>query len=76
MPCGSATPVANYQNLPRPAGAVYASAGRLGLMARHGYVAAALSQPDFGSSSGPPDFCGFTQRAALFTPISCAGEPS
>lgn len=55
-----------YQDPPRPGGAVFARAGRLGLMARRGYVAAATSQPGFGNSSGPPDFCGpFTQRAAL-----------
>jgi dipeptidyl aminopeptidase/acylaminoacyl peptidase len=55
-----------YQDPPRPGGAVFARAGRLGLMAKRGYVAAAMSQPGFGNSSGPPDFCGpFTQRAAL-----------
>jgi dipeptidyl aminopeptidase/acylaminoacyl peptidase len=35
-------------------------------MAKRGYVTAAMSQPGFGNSSGPPDFCGpFTQQAAL-----------
>ena len=30
----------------------------LGLMVQRGYVAAALSQPGYGNSGGPPDFCG------------------
>ena len=54
-----------YQDPPRPGGSVFARAGRLGLMAKRGYVAAALSQPGYGNSGGPPDFCGpFTQQAA------------
>jgi len=33
---------------------------------RLGWVAAAISQPGYGKSSGPPDFCGpFTQEAVL-----------
>ena len=33
-------------------------------MASRGYVAAAVSQPGYGHSDGPPDFCGpFTQAA-------------
>ncbi len=40
--------------------------GRLGIMASRGYVAAAVSQPGYGNSTGPPDFCGpVTQSAAL-----------
>jgi dipeptidyl aminopeptidase/acylaminoacyl peptidase len=35
-------------------------------MASRGYVAAALSQPGYGHSDGPPDFCGpFTQEAVV-----------
>jgi pimeloyl-ACP methyl ester carboxylesterase len=35
-------------------------------MARHGYVAAAVSQPGYGNSSGPPDYCvPYTQQATL-----------
>jgi dipeptidyl aminopeptidase/acylaminoacyl peptidase len=38
----------------------------LGILASRGYVAAALSQPGYGHSDGPPDFCGpFTQEAVL-----------
>jgi dipeptidyl aminopeptidase/acylaminoacyl peptidase len=55
-----------HQDLPRPGGSVFASAGRLGMMAKRGYVAAALSQPGYGNSGGPPDFCGpFTQQVTL-----------
>ena len=33
-------------------------------MATRGYVAAAVSQPGYGKSDGPPDYCGpFTQDA-------------
>jgi dipeptidyl aminopeptidase/acylaminoacyl peptidase len=35
-------------------------------MASQGYLAAALSQPGYGHSDGPPDYCGpFTQEAVL-----------
>jgi dipeptidyl aminopeptidase/acylaminoacyl peptidase len=35
-------------------------------MASRGYVAASLSQPGYGNSDGPPDFCGpFTQEAVV-----------
>jgi dipeptidyl aminopeptidase/acylaminoacyl peptidase len=35
-------------------------------MASRGYVAAALSQPGYGHSDGPSDFCGpFTQDAVV-----------
>jgi dipeptidyl aminopeptidase/acylaminoacyl peptidase len=44
----------------------YVMRGRLGMMAALGYVAAAVSQPGYGFSDGPPDFCGpFTQDAVL-----------
>ena len=45
---------------------MYVTTGRLGVTATQGFVAAALSQPGYGNSDGPPDFCGpFTQEAAL-----------
>ena len=50
----------------RNGGEQYVRSGRLGAMAARSYVAAALSQPGYGNSSGPADFCGpFTQQAAL-----------
>jgi dipeptidyl aminopeptidase/acylaminoacyl peptidase len=55
-----------HQEINRNGGETYLNNGRLGTMARRGYVAAALSQPGYGKSEGPPDFCGpFTQEAAL-----------
>lgn len=40
--------------------------GRLQRLVKRGYAAAALSQPGYGNSDGPPDFCGpFSQQAAL-----------
>jgi dipeptidyl aminopeptidase/acylaminoacyl peptidase len=55
-----------HQETNRNGGETYVNIGRLGTMARRGYVAAALSQPGYGNSDGPPDFCGpFTQDAAL-----------
>jgi dipeptidyl aminopeptidase/acylaminoacyl peptidase len=44
----------------------YVKTGQLGAMAHRGYVAAAISQPGYGHSDGPADFCGpFTQDAVL-----------
>ena len=38
----------------------------MGRMASRGYVAAAVSQPGYGQSDGPPDFCGpYTQAAVM-----------
>jgi len=55
-----------HQEGPRNGGEIYVVSGRLGMMARRGYVAAAVSQPGYGNSDGPPDFCGpVTQDATL-----------
>src|SRR5437867_12113246 len=51
-----------HQEQIRNGGEAYAVTGRLGVMARRGFVAASLSQPGYGNSDGSPDFCGpFTQ---------------
>jgi dipeptidyl aminopeptidase/acylaminoacyl peptidase len=53
-----------HQERFRDGGEAYVKSGRLGRMASRGYVAAAVSQPGYGHSDGPPDFCGpFTQAA-------------
>lgn len=39
--------------------------GRLADMAKRGYVAAAVSMPGYGGSSGPPDFVGPRTQAAV-----------
>ncbi|HMD66067.1 MAG TPA: alpha/beta fold hydrolase [Stellaceae bacterium] len=55
-----------HQEGPRDGGEAYVWTGRLGIMARQGYVSAAVSQPGYGNSAGPPDYCGpFTQQAVL-----------
>jgi dipeptidyl aminopeptidase/acylaminoacyl peptidase len=55
-----------HQEQSRNGGEAFVKTGRLGIMASRGYVAAALSQPGYGHSDGPPDFCGpLTQEAVL-----------
>jgi len=55
-----------HQEGPRDGGEAYVRTGRLGIMALRGYVSAAVSQPGYGNSAGPPDYCGpFTQQAVL-----------
>lgn len=55
-----------HQEQHRSGGEDYVKVGRLGRMAKRGYVAASVSQPGYGNSDGPPDFCGpFTQDAVL-----------
>ncbi|MBI4526791.1 MAG: S9 family peptidase [Deltaproteobacteria bacterium] len=55
-----------YQAQVRNGGESYVKAGRLGMMASRGYVAVSLSQPGYGNSDGPADYCGpFTQDAVL-----------
>jgi dipeptidyl aminopeptidase/acylaminoacyl peptidase len=55
-----------HQEQVRNGGEALVKTGRLQIMARRGYVAASLSQPGYGRSDGPPDYCGpFTQEAAL-----------
>ena len=50
----------------RPGAKIYLNFGRLGRMVAGGYVVAAVSQPGYGASDGPPDFCGpYTQKAVL-----------
>ena len=44
--------------------------------AAQGYVAVAVSQPGYGKSEGPPDFCGpFTQDATLAVLEHLRGKP-
>jgi dipeptidyl aminopeptidase/acylaminoacyl peptidase len=55
-----------HQEQPRNGGEAFVTAGRLGIMASQGYGAASLSQPGYGHSDGPPDYCGpFTQEAVV-----------
>ncbi len=49
----------------RSGGKVYDDNSRLARLARRGYVAAAVSQPGFGGSDGPPDYAGPRTQAAI-----------
>jgi dipeptidyl aminopeptidase/acylaminoacyl peptidase len=53
-----------HQEIMRPGGEDFAKWGVLRQLASRGYLAVAVSQPGYGNSSGPADFCGiFTQHA-------------
>lgn len=55
-----------HQEQVRNGGEAFFRTGRLGILASRGYVAASISQPGYGNSDGPPDYCGpFTQDAVL-----------
>ena len=56
--------VHGHQEWPRPGGKDFARWGVLARFAKRGYIAVAVSQPGYGSSTGPADFCGpYTQHA-------------
>jgi hypothetical protein len=58
--------VHGHQEQLRNGGEAFVRTGRLGVIAARSYVAAALSQPGYGDSDGPPDYCGpFTQDATM-----------
>ena len=53
-----------HQDYPRPGGKDFATWGVLDRFAKRGYLAVAVSQPGYGGSTGPADFCGlYTQHA-------------
>jgi dipeptidyl aminopeptidase/acylaminoacyl peptidase len=55
-----------HQEWPRAGGKDFVKWGVLDEFADRGYLAVAVSQPGYGNSDGPADFCGpFTQRAVL-----------
>lgn len=49
----------------RLGGAALVQSGQLRRQAGLGYIAAAVSQPGYGASEGPPDFCGPRTQAAI-----------
>lgn len=53
-----------HQSGSRPGGRDFVDWGVLKQLSSRGYLAVAVSQPGYGNSAGPPDFCGpFTQHA-------------
>src|SRR5437899_2076457 len=55
-----------YQAWPSAGGKDFVNWGVLDKFAKRGYLAVAVSEPGYGNSSGPADFCGpFTQHAVL-----------
>ncbi len=55
-----------YQAAPSAGGKDFVTWGVLDKFAKRGYLAVAVSEPGYGNSSGPADFCGpFTQHAVL-----------
>lgn len=53
-----------HQQRDRIGGEQFVKFGSLGRLAKKGYLAVAISQPGYGKSKGPPDFCGpYTQDA-------------
>ena len=55
-----------HQEGPRSGGRVFVQWGVLDQAAERGYLAVAVSQPGYGRSTGPADFCGpITQRAVM-----------
>lgn len=57
--------VHGHQQPLRPGGGVAARSGLLERVAAAGVLAIALSQPGYGGSSGPPDFCGPRTQGAI-----------
>jgi dipeptidyl aminopeptidase/acylaminoacyl peptidase len=53
-----------HQSVSRPGGKDFVEWGVLKTLSSRGYLAVAVSQPGYGNSAGPADFCGpFTQHA-------------
>ncbi len=57
--------VHGHQFETRPGGRFYVDRGALKRAAKDGFFAAAVSQPGYGRSDGPPDFCGPMSQQAV-----------
>jgi dipeptidyl aminopeptidase/acylaminoacyl peptidase len=67
------------QEWPRPGGKDFVTWGVLQQFAKRGYLAVAVSQPGYGNSTGPADFCGpYTQHAvtAVIVKLRADGQAS
>jgi dipeptidyl aminopeptidase/acylaminoacyl peptidase len=68
-----------HQDGDRPGGEDFVKWGVLDAMTKRGYLSVAVSQPGYGHSSGPADYCGdFTQHAvqAVITKLRTEGIAS
>ena len=59
-----------HQEGARPGGEVFVRWGVLDRFAGRGYLAVAVSQPGYGNSTGPPDFCGMLTQHAVSAVIA------
>ncbi len=59
-----------HQDGVRPGGKVFDEWGVLDRFAKRGYLAVAVSQPGYGNSTGPADFCGEATQNAVSAVIS------
>ena len=57
--------VHGHQIEERSGARIFADVGRLARMADRGFVAAAVSMPGYGETTGPPDYCGPRTQAAI-----------
>lgn len=62
--------VHGHQYPDRPGGRYHVDVGDLALYTSAGLVAAAVSQPGYGASDGPPDFCGPVSQQAVRTALA------
>lgn len=62
--------VHGHQGGERPGGRFYVDNGFLERWTAAGLVAAAVSQPGYGESDGPPDFCGPRSRQAVHAALA------
>lgn len=54
-----------HQPDPRPGSKIFFDEGTLNTFAQKGFIAVAVSQPGYGHSDGPPDYCGPLTQAAV-----------
>ena len=66
--------VHGHQDGPRIGARMYIEGGGLQRFAATGYLVAAVSQPGYGRSDGPPDFCGPRSQNAVLATVAYAKQ--